>query len=82
MPAVSEKPDKQKAEQKEQAGVLKTVARRKVSAVLRTPKPIKEPPKTVLLTGVKPICIKHSGQEERCDTRYLYQRREAERECS
>ena len=65
MPAVSEKPDKQKAEQKEQAGVLKTVARRKVSAVLRTPKPIKEPPKTVLLTGVKPICIKHSGQEER-----------------
>ena len=48
----------------EQTRIPNSVARRKVSAVLRTPKPIKEPPKTMLLTGVKPIRIKHSGQGE------------------
>lgn len=64
MPPAGENLDKREAEQKEQAGIPNSVARRKVSAVLRTPKPVKEPPKTMLLTGVKPIRIKHSGQGE------------------
>lgn len=34
------------------------VSRKKVAAVVRSPKPVKEPPKTVLLTGVKPIVPK------------------------